>query len=140
MDSLCVVNFEIYFVRIIKISCLGFKSIFNQIERKIYFSQPILMNYTAGLRKIISFLGTKVLGLNIFCENLLKWARSVHHERKARSPYERGPGPALGPWKILSFRCSLVQSGPYFMPLFSKIYNNFHINVTKKPEKQILFV
>ena len=74
----------------------------------------------------------------IFCQIC---ARSAHHERIAQSPYVRGPGPALGPWKQRVFWCSQVHSGPIFEPFCvkfrTKISEIYSIKAKKGPNLQL---
>ena len=51
--------------------------------------------------------GGFVIDTEIMCAQRTSRARSAR-------PLQRGPEPALGPWKLWGSRCSLVQSEPYF--------------------------
>ena len=77
--------------------------------------------------------------------------KSVHYVReahimgakrtsRARSPFSRGPGPALGPWKLWVSRCSLVQSEPILGTISPKIQPKFMGNFCVIPNKKVIEV
>ena len=68
---------------------------------------------------------------------------------KREVPSGRGPGPALGPWKLRGSRCSLVQSELYFGSNLSNKFISFNMkthihttwagkNQTQAGEREIL--
>ena len=58
------------------------------------------------------------------------YVREAHITSARREvPCGRGPGPAQGPWKLWGYRCSLMQSQPYFGP-FTIVLKPFFITFT----------
>ena len=65
-------------------------------------------------------------------QNMCAMRKAHITSAKREVPCGRGPGPAQGPWKLWGYRCSLMQSQPYFGPFticLKPVLNYFYSNI-----------